>query len=233
MPTPHVIRLRGPWDHEPPAVGGVRSTHKFNCPTNLDPGERVWLVCEGYQHPFKVALNDQSLGHVAAFRPRPASTSRPISARTTCWRSSWSCRPTPSRPPAPTTYWAKCGLRSAIRGRSWARRNLTHGKGPSRNVFSLARNAGEGRLPLGKQGEGRRCAIKMNALAMPTLTRFAVQTTALPLCGRGSNADWRRATRLVKIAAEVPGSALRPCPAHLRFACPVVPSGCSHFVSHW
>jgi len=49
-------------------VGGVRSTRKFNCPTNLDPGERVWLVCEGYQHPFKVALNDQSLGHVAAFR---------------------------------------------------------------------------------------------------------------------------------------------------------------------
>ncbi len=68
MPAPHVIRLRGPWDHEPPSVGGVRSTRKFNCPTNLDPDERVWLVCEAFQHPFKVALNDQSLGHVTAFR---------------------------------------------------------------------------------------------------------------------------------------------------------------------
>jgi hypothetical protein len=39
----HVIRLRAAWTHE----GGGVSVRRFNKPTGLDGGERVWLVWEG------------------------------------------------------------------------------------------------------------------------------------------------------------------------------------------
>jgi hypothetical protein len=39
----HVIRLRAAWTHE----GGGVSVRRFNKPTGLDGGERVWLVWDG------------------------------------------------------------------------------------------------------------------------------------------------------------------------------------------
>ena len=41
--------------------GTVRYTRHFNCPTNLDVGERVWLVCEGLDHQGIFSLNEQPL----------------------------------------------------------------------------------------------------------------------------------------------------------------------------
>jgi beta-galactosidase/beta-glucuronidase len=41
--------------------GAVRYTRHFNCPTNLDARERVWLVCEGVDHRGDVALNGYPL----------------------------------------------------------------------------------------------------------------------------------------------------------------------------
>jgi hypothetical protein len=39
----HVIRLRAAWTHE----GGGVSVRRFNKPTGLEGGERVWLVWDG------------------------------------------------------------------------------------------------------------------------------------------------------------------------------------------
>jgi beta-galactosidase/beta-glucuronidase len=91
----HVIRLRGPWELEalerfgdaaaalPQAcrtrvpgdwaehlgqdfVGRVRYCRRFNTPTNLDAGERVWLVVEAVDHRATLALNGQPLGEITA-----------------------------------------------------------------------------------------------------------------------------------------------------------------------
>src|SRR5437868_4647688 len=91
MPTPHVIRLRGPWslkvlERDPPAppapptehkvavpgdwaetlgagfCGSVRYTRRFNRPTNLEAQERVWLVVAGVDHQASVTLNGRPLG---------------------------------------------------------------------------------------------------------------------------------------------------------------------------
>jgi len=37
--------------------GRVRYSRSFNCPTNLDPNERVWLVCEGVDGTADFTLN--------------------------------------------------------------------------------------------------------------------------------------------------------------------------------
>jgi hypothetical protein len=58
---PHAIRLREPWEHTP-HERGVRHTRSFNCPTNLDPGQRVWLVIDAADLA-GVALNGKPLGH--------------------------------------------------------------------------------------------------------------------------------------------------------------------------
>jgi len=55
-----VIRLRGPWKQESHCVG-ARGTRHFNCPTNLGPGERVWLVCDATEGEARFALNGKSL----------------------------------------------------------------------------------------------------------------------------------------------------------------------------
>ncbi len=39
----HIIRLRAAWRHE----GGGVAVRRFNKPTGLDGGDRVWLVWEG------------------------------------------------------------------------------------------------------------------------------------------------------------------------------------------
>lgn len=68
MSQPHVIRLRGPWACEVSGQG-VRYSRRFNCPTNLEPRDRVWLTFEGGSHPASVRLNDHPLGQLAAGKP--------------------------------------------------------------------------------------------------------------------------------------------------------------------
>lgn len=109
MPTPHIIRLRAPWQLQalvryvplgpgefqersadlPPAakaevpgdwtellgadfLGRVRYTRSFNCPTNLDANERVWLICEGVDGAADFSLNDMAILTLAS-SDRPGS----------------------------------------------------------------------------------------------------------------------------------------------------------------
>ncbi len=51
--------------------GRVRYTRRFGLPTNLEPHERVWLVCEGVDYFGELAVNDQFLGRVEGYE-RPA-----------------------------------------------------------------------------------------------------------------------------------------------------------------
>jgi hypothetical protein len=57
---PHIIRLRGPWEQEPQPSGQVRYARRFNCPTGLEGGDRVWLAIEFEQG--EISLNGQPLG---------------------------------------------------------------------------------------------------------------------------------------------------------------------------
>jgi len=51
--------------------GRVRFTRHFNCPTNLDAEERVWLAFDGVDYQAQVLLNDHKLGWVQGYeRPR-------------------------------------------------------------------------------------------------------------------------------------------------------------------
>jgi hypothetical protein len=68
MSTPHVIRLRGPWKCEN-CAGQIRYTRRFNLPTNLGPGERVWLVCQGLDEAAALALNGRGLGTLGGCSP--------------------------------------------------------------------------------------------------------------------------------------------------------------------
>ena len=43
-------------------LGRARYTRHFNCPTNLDSHERVWLALEGVDHEGAIVLNDRPLG---------------------------------------------------------------------------------------------------------------------------------------------------------------------------
>ena len=43
-------------------LGRARYTRRFNCPTNLDPHECVWLVFDGVNEEARVTLNGQPLG---------------------------------------------------------------------------------------------------------------------------------------------------------------------------
>lgn len=46
-------------------VGRARYRRRFNCPTNLDPCEHVWLVFDRFDHEAAVVLNGQPLGKFA------------------------------------------------------------------------------------------------------------------------------------------------------------------------
>ena len=83
-PTPHRIRLRGPWDVRPHAAdvspgrmtvpgmlrdggwvgiaGHVSFYRRFGRPSNLASTERVWLVFERIVGPAEVRLNEDPLG---------------------------------------------------------------------------------------------------------------------------------------------------------------------------
>jgi beta-galactosidase/beta-glucuronidase len=49
-------------------LGRVRYTRRFNCPTNLEPRERVWLVFDGIDHEAQVTLNGQALAQFRGCR---------------------------------------------------------------------------------------------------------------------------------------------------------------------
>lgn len=57
----HRIRLRHPWQREPQA-GAVLWRRRFNRPTGLDAGHRVFVVIEGDVGLGGVVLNDEPLG---------------------------------------------------------------------------------------------------------------------------------------------------------------------------
>ena len=79
MTPPHIIRLRDPWDCEPigrqsrelGAPPAVRCTRRFNAPTNLDPDERVWLLCDAVETRAHFELNGHRLGTLEGHHPRP------------------------------------------------------------------------------------------------------------------------------------------------------------------
>ena len=61
---PHRIRLRGPWQVEPMALG-VRCRRRFGYPGRIDAYERVWLTFDGVAGSCEVWLNGKFLGHRA------------------------------------------------------------------------------------------------------------------------------------------------------------------------
>jgi hypothetical protein len=89
-PSPHRIRLRGPWQCEPLArrdstaplpapcqmmmpcrwgdgglgdfAGRVRFRRRFGLPTRLDPQEHVWITFAGIAGEAEISLNGQPLG---------------------------------------------------------------------------------------------------------------------------------------------------------------------------
>lgn len=92
MPV-HRIRLLGPWEFSwegmtnligPAITGGTTAMprdwqslfgpvpgtalmrRRFHCPTNLEPQDRVWLVCSGVRGEGTILLNDSVLVEFAA-----------------------------------------------------------------------------------------------------------------------------------------------------------------------
>jgi hypothetical protein len=63
--TTHTIRLGPPWEVVAEA-GRTRHTRNFGQPRTLDPGERVWLVCESIPGPAEVAVNGTIVGTTEA-----------------------------------------------------------------------------------------------------------------------------------------------------------------------
>lgn len=68
LPAGGKTLVPGDWGHLLGAnfLGRARYTRRFNCPTNLDPHERVWLVFDGVSDEAQVSLNGQPLGGFAA-----------------------------------------------------------------------------------------------------------------------------------------------------------------------
>ena len=92
MPV-HRIRLLGPWEFAwkgttdliapaitegttampcdwqtlfGPVPGTALMRRRFHCPTNLEPQDRVWLVCSGVRGEGTILLNDSALVEFAA-----------------------------------------------------------------------------------------------------------------------------------------------------------------------
>jgi hypothetical protein len=69
MNTPHVIRLREPWEREvvapSPSDGGgprtIRCRRRFNWLARLEAGERVWLACDVLDARATFTLNGRRL----------------------------------------------------------------------------------------------------------------------------------------------------------------------------
>jgi hypothetical protein len=62
--SPHVIRLHGPWNVA--KIDGSDNlfsfTRRFGCPTNLEPSEKVFLVCDLSEWLEKISLNGSVIG---------------------------------------------------------------------------------------------------------------------------------------------------------------------------
>ncbi len=56
----HVIRLRDPWEIDRQAAT-ICYRRRFGEPTNLDVGQRVWLVLDGADSAVTATLNGQAL----------------------------------------------------------------------------------------------------------------------------------------------------------------------------
>jgi hypothetical protein len=68
--VPHIIRLRGPWEHEPlPREGTVRLTRRFHRPTGLASTSRVSLVIDDIDPTAQIVLNDRALDQVGSCHP--------------------------------------------------------------------------------------------------------------------------------------------------------------------
>jgi hypothetical protein len=63
--SPHVIRLREPWERQRLDNGSLRLTRRFHRPTGLDEKSRVWLVVEDMEAAAEIALNEHVLGRLA------------------------------------------------------------------------------------------------------------------------------------------------------------------------
>jgi hypothetical protein len=63
LPPPAKAEVPGDWTELLGAdfLGRVRYTRAFNCPTNLDANDRVWLVCEGVDGTAGFNLNGESI----------------------------------------------------------------------------------------------------------------------------------------------------------------------------
>ena len=60
--TPHIIRLRDPWQWAPAAgTENISASRWFNRPTGLEPNTRVVLVVTSLEELSGVRLNDQAL----------------------------------------------------------------------------------------------------------------------------------------------------------------------------
>ena len=67
--TPHIIRLRDPWERLALADGGVRLARRFGKPTGLAAEDRVELVIVPRGAALLVQLNEQRLGEVPPSGP--------------------------------------------------------------------------------------------------------------------------------------------------------------------
>ncbi len=79
----HSIRLRGPWDSQPlegDPPAGTRHVRRFNCPTNLAPGQRVWLVIDETPGLVGVTLNAAEVGQVSNLPALPCPARFEIAA---------------------------------------------------------------------------------------------------------------------------------------------------------
>jgi hypothetical protein len=76
----HTIRLRGAW--ETVASGGtVCHSRNFGRPRSLDPGQRVWLVCDRLPGPARVSLNGTDLATASHTGPFAADITDRLAPR--------------------------------------------------------------------------------------------------------------------------------------------------------
>jgi beta-galactosidase/beta-glucuronidase len=70
LPPGGKVSVPGDWGEllGPDFIGRARYTRRFNCPTNLQAGERVWLALDGVDPRAEVALNGQPIGQAHGYQ---------------------------------------------------------------------------------------------------------------------------------------------------------------------
>ncbi|MBI3840262.1 MAG: hypothetical protein HY288_20255 [Planctomycetia bacterium] len=70
LPPGGKVRVPGDWGeilgHD--FIGRARYMRRFNCPTNLQPDQRVWLALDGVDPRADVILNGQPIGQALGYR---------------------------------------------------------------------------------------------------------------------------------------------------------------------